>query len=233
MHFFFILFFNFFNFFIYFIFFFSDQKAIDLENRASYTALRKRWEVLDMTITFPEEEIGDNSPPYMEASEGECEQDDSNSLPPPLSPYPSPFRLTLPSDHQVSSTSEFTAMCRTCGKARATVSKEKGVVSECDGQEEKCAGCVGNGGVASYQPPGVEEVDGKGLNFEVCCFCDRARGQRFSTSGVVDDDGTVMLQILELPSKVTINARSVWWVGSAGGVWCSVLGWASFLVEWH
>ena len=49
---------------------FSDQKTIDLENRANYIALRQRWEVLDKTIEVPDQEPTiHNTPSYLELSD--------------------------------------------------------------------------------------------------------------------------------------------------------------------
>ena len=57
-----------------------DQKAIDIENRANYLALRKRWEVLDVTIQIPDDEMVKSIPPYMEeGSEDEREEEETNS----------------------------------------------------------------------------------------------------------------------------------------------------------
>ena len=56
---------------------YREQRAIDLENRSQYQALCRRWEVLDKTITFPEDDIS-NSPSYMKLSDDE---DDSNCCP--------------------------------------------------------------------------------------------------------------------------------------------------------
>jgi hypothetical protein len=56
-----------------------DRKTIDIENRANYIALRQRWRVLDKTITFPDDELTDEDPWYMELSEDEGI--DSNSAP--------------------------------------------------------------------------------------------------------------------------------------------------------
>lgn len=61
-----------------------DQKAIDIENRANYFALRKRWEVLDKTIQIPDDEMVKNVPPYMEVGsedEGEVEEDEKTNSP--------------------------------------------------------------------------------------------------------------------------------------------------------
>lgn len=56
-----------------------DRKTIDIENRANYIALRRRWEVMDRTITFPEDDLAAEEPWYMEFSEDE--DADSNSAP--------------------------------------------------------------------------------------------------------------------------------------------------------
>lgn len=57
-----------------------DQKAIDIENRANYVALKQRWEVLDVTIQIPDDEMVKNVPPYMEEGsedeQGEEEEED-------------------------------------------------------------------------------------------------------------------------------------------------------------
>ena len=58
-----------------------DRKTIDIENRANYIALRRRWEVMDRTITFPEDDLAEEEPWYMELSEDE--ETDSNSAPSP------------------------------------------------------------------------------------------------------------------------------------------------------
>ena len=54
-----------------------DQKTIDIENRANYVALKQRWEVLDLTIQIPEDEMVRIVPPYMEDSDDE---DESSNL---------------------------------------------------------------------------------------------------------------------------------------------------------
>lgn len=163
----------------------SDQKAIDVENRANYIALRKRWEVLDKTITFPEDEIADNTPWYMSASEDECEEDDSNSLPPP---HHSPLSSAL----------EPTTVCRTCGKSCVLANGETGVgVRDCRSKVTRCADCAAKSGdrVASAER-NRDDASSKG-----CGLCERACRKRFSTVGVLED-GSAMLQILEFPSKV-------------------------------
>ena len=59
---------------------YRDQKTIDIENRASYVALRQRWEVLDVTIQIPDDEMVKSVPPYMkEGSEDEGEEEETNS----------------------------------------------------------------------------------------------------------------------------------------------------------
>jgi hypothetical protein len=59
---------------------YRDQKAIDIENRANYLALRKRWEVLDVTIQIPDDEMVKNVPPYMEeGSEDEREEEEKET----------------------------------------------------------------------------------------------------------------------------------------------------------
>ena len=61
---------------------YRDQKAIDIENRANYLALRKRWEVLDVTIQIPDDEMVKSVPPYMEAgSEDESEEEEETNSP--------------------------------------------------------------------------------------------------------------------------------------------------------
>lgn len=65
--------------------YYSDQKAIDVENRANYHALRQRWHVLDKTVRIPDDDVL-QSPPYMEFSDDET--DDSNCSPPPPSVKP-------------------------------------------------------------------------------------------------------------------------------------------------
>lgn len=64
-----------------------DRKTIDIENRANYIALRRRWEVMDKTITFPEDDLAEEEPWYMELSEDE--DTDSNSAPSPDDSTPS------------------------------------------------------------------------------------------------------------------------------------------------
>lgn len=52
-----------------------EQKTLDLENRARYTALQKRWEVLDKTITIPDDDLSYSGQEYLEHSDGEDEDD--------------------------------------------------------------------------------------------------------------------------------------------------------------
>lgn len=54
-----------------------EQKTLDLENRARYTALQRRWVVLDKTVTFPDDEPVGDSQDYLELSEGEDDDDES------------------------------------------------------------------------------------------------------------------------------------------------------------
>jgi len=178
---------------------YSDQRVIDVENRSNYIALRKRWEVLDKTITFPEDEIGaDNEPSYMDHSEDECDQDDSNSLAPPTT-------------HQgVSSSYEPTIVCRTCGKP-CTVAEDSGSVAGEGGVAagggvvgERCVGCTSSD--AEGQERSVTEGHGMGgaSVSESCYLCEPAQNEhRYSTTGVLDEDGLGMLNILELTSRVS------------------------------
>ena len=182
---------------------------IDVENRANYIALRKRWEVLDKTITFPEDEMGGDSEPYMDHSEDECEQDDSNSLAPPT------HYQTTPTTHQeVCSSYEPTTVCRTCGKSCGVAGT--GGVAGCGGVAgEACLGCTSSndravgdegGGAEGDRGGGAEGDDRGGTSFTKSCYlCEHAQYERrrFSTSGVLDEDGLGMLSILELTSRVS------------------------------
>lgn len=51
-----------------------------MENRAHYQALRDRWEVLDKAVTLPDDDLVD-SPPYMELSSDEEEEEVSTYCP--------------------------------------------------------------------------------------------------------------------------------------------------------
>ena len=84
-----------------------DQKAIDIENRANYMALKQRWEVLDATILIPDDEMVKNVPPYMEDSEDE---DDMNSN---LSP-----------SHTVDSEEQLTGVCNNIGDSTVSESPD-------------------------------------------------------------------------------------------------------------
>ena len=54
-----------------------EQKTIDIENRVHYQALRERWVITDATL--PNHDLA-HSPPYMELSDRE-EEEDSNCSP--------------------------------------------------------------------------------------------------------------------------------------------------------
>ena len=57
-----------------------DQKAIDIENRANYVALKQRWAVLDVSIQIPDDEMVKSIPSYME-EDSENEEEESSSPP--------------------------------------------------------------------------------------------------------------------------------------------------------
>ena len=180
----------------------SDQKAIDVDNRAHYLALRRRWEVLDKTITFPDDDVIEPTQWYMETSDNECEEDDSNSSPSSIS--------HSPTDRELISNARATDMCRSCGKSfdiKNAVKNEMGehrsygddgrtdVCVECSVRVEDCAAgdAVRNGAAPATYSNG-------------CGLCrGEKRRRRCSSSGVLDPEGVAMLQILEFPSRVRLN----------------------------
>ena len=181
----------------------SDQKAIDVDNRAHYVALRKRWEVLDKLIIYPDDDITDATPWYMESSDDENEEDDSNSCPPPLI------------DQELFSAARATDVCRLCGRSCDT---NVAAGRSCGGGNRKnsprCGGTVGDNGSVRCLECGVEGkgyVDGRVMrgtypvtSSSGCGLCGGVRGRRCSSSGVLDQEGVPMLQVLELPSKVRV-----------------------------
>lgn len=102
---------------------FRDQKTIDIENRANYVALKKRWEVLDMTIQIPEDEMVRIVPPYMEDSDDEDESSNLSS-PATIDPVNKQTRVTvvsyLSNNGRTPSASEFSRDSEPKGPQQST-----------------------------------------------------------------------------------------------------------------
>ena len=84
-------------------FLYRDQKTIDIENRANYVALKKRWGVLDVTIQIPEDEMLKSVPAYMEGSEDE---EDCKLIPSTVDTQETVDSSSASSDTRDSSTSQ-------------------------------------------------------------------------------------------------------------------------------
>ena len=192
-----------------------DRKTIDIENRANYIALRRRWEVLDKTVMFPDDDISDTLW-YTEFSDDETS--DSNSRPSPVPDDLSPpstagirgsggvaeSRRTLTasrdsgnfteasfetSSEVSSSTCNGTEVCSECG--RSLGSEEVGTTTSISGGVAgRCENC-GDVEVAATLP---SSAGYRG------CGCRKRR--RRSSSGILDQEGRTLLEILEFPSKV-------------------------------
>ena len=88
---------------MYMYFLYRDQKTIDIENRANYVALKKRWGVLDVTIQIPEDEMLKSVPAYMEGSEDE---EDCKLIPSTVDTQETVDSSSASSDTRDSSTSQ-------------------------------------------------------------------------------------------------------------------------------
>lgn len=115
-------------------------------------ALRRRWEVMDKTITFPDDDLLEG-PWYMEFSDDE-DNNDSNSRPPPPTPPPGQVseskkieghgrganltesrdsgnftEASLETSSEVSSSSCVSDTCSSCGRVLQREAEEKGVAT--------------------------------------------------------------------------------------------------------
>lgn len=205
-----------------------DQKTIDIENRANYNALHRRWEVLDMTIQIPDDEMVKSVPVYMEDSEDE---EDSNSSSPPT-------KTSL--DEQSQQTVD---SCLGCKKSDpddvSEMSKDKQKVSHPSAVEctNTCTCCGGGMHHSSHVQPSASSCSSQNNSSpgdwststenttDLCQHFDdriaatssfswdedrqserrpkcRCNFRRKSSSDVLDEDGLALFNILEFPSKV-------------------------------
>jgi len=185
-----------------------EQKTIDVENRAHYQALRDRWEVLDKAVTLPDDDLVD-SPPYMELSSDEEEEEVSTYC-----PAGSKYQQVL-DRHRKSEPSNFhgTELKSSVGdvaRSKSSSVDETGAsastvkhVSTC---EERKSPIVSNSG---RHPPRAKKKGSsmeESGDVESTCSCNF---RRRSCDSVLDEEGRALLQILEFPSKVFATRQPV------------------------
>ena len=201
-----------------------DQKTIDIENRANYVALAQRWEVLDVTIQIPEEEMSKSIPVYMEDSEdeGDCglsspdnqtektgnprNTDEPSSVENPEKSQPSDSNLTGDccgvNCSQGESTGSAVTDVQHSPHVQAALPRSQcgGSQVESSGDDGQCSGeaCDHiNGRVPSSSSLQSQGDPQTGSGKRCSCHC-----RQKSSSGVLDEEGQALLNILEFPSKV-------------------------------
>ena len=202
-----------------------------MENRARYQALRDRWEVLDKTITLPDDDLVD-SPPYMELSEDEQEDEDEDST---YCPAGSKSRR-MRASHRASEPSGLhkTEKKRNDGPRRksANLGEEKGASantvergSASREQLRTCHQATNSGNHDNKHSPTrqspdfsngdrqhvVEEKDDASVETseieqESVCTCDF---RRRSCDRVLDEEGRALVRILEFPCKVFATRQPI------------------------
>ena len=208
-----------------------DQKTIDIENRANYVALAQRWEVLDVTIQIPEEEMSKSIPVYMEDSEDE--EDCGLSSPDDQTEKTgNPRNTDEPSSVENSEKSQTSDSALTvgCGGVNCSEGESTGSAvtdvqhsphvqaalprSQCGGSQVESSEDGGlcssdvcdhvNGRVASSSSL-QSQGDAQSVSGRRCgCHC-----RQKSSSGVLDEEGQALLNILEFPSKVSMGCSSI------------------------
>ena len=205
----------------------SEQKTIDVENRARYQALRDRWEVLDKTITIPDDDLVD-SPPYMELSEDEQEEEEEDSTYCPAGSKSRQMRAghraSEPSKTEVKRNDEpRRKSLNVGGKGASANTVECG--SACQEEQRTCHQATNSGNHDNKLSPtrqspdfsngdtqhAVEKNEDTSLETseieqESVCTCDF---RRRSCDRVLDEEGKALVRILELPCKVFATRQPI------------------------
>lgn len=172
-----------------------EQKTIDIENRAHYQALRRRWVVLDATITLPDDDLV-HAPPYMELSDGDEDKEDSNRS--PLAP-----ESRLSSDSASGGTPSGNPGTDCEGSGCVPALKPKGLSNGLRPDRLGSFDTENRDRTCSAPCPSPTTKTSRGVPECPCDF------RKKSYDDVLDEEGRALLQILEFPAKVHATRQAV------------------------